>query len=91
MAQVPNQGPAGIAMLRSVKEATWWTMCTGVPRSHMAGANELLGKSDDALIDGTVTKHTRALNPHEPFTVPRSLDGFFRASAEYAPIAYICH
>ena len=42
-------------------------------------------------IDGTVTKHKRALNPHGPHTVPRSLDGFSRASAEYLPIAYICH
>ena len=33
----------------------------------------------------------RALNPHGPFTVLRSLDGFSRASAEYVPIAYICH
>ena len=42
-------------------------------------------------IDGTVTKHKRALNPHGPYTVPRSLDGFSRASAEYSPMAYICH
>ena len=42
-------------------------------------------------IGGTVTKHKRALNPHGPHTVPRSLDGYSRASAEYIPIAYICH
>ena len=42
-------------------------------------------------IEGTVTKHKRALNPHGPYTVPRSLDGFSRASAEYLPMAYICH
>ena len=42
-------------------------------------------------IDGTVTKHKRALNPHGPHTIPRSLVGFSRASAEYIPIAYICH
>ena len=41
--------------------------------------------------DGVLTKHKRALNPHGAFTVPRSLDGFSRASAEYMPIAYICH
>ena len=42
-------------------------------------------------IEGTVTKHKRALNPHGPCTVPRSLHGFSRASSEYIPIAYICH
>ena len=42
-------------------------------------------------IEGTVTKHKRALNPHGPYTVPRSLDGFSRASEEYIPLAYICH
>ena len=42
-------------------------------------------------IEGTVTKHKRALNPHGPYTVPRSLDGFSRASAEYLPMAFICH
>ena len=42
-------------------------------------------------IEGTITKHKRALNPHGPYTVPRSLDGFSRASSEYLPIAHICH
>ena len=42
-------------------------------------------------IEGAVTKHKRALNPHGPHTVPRSLDGYSRASAEYLLIAYICH
>ena len=41
--------------------------------------------------DGVLTKHKRALNPHGAFSVPRSLDGFSRASSEYMPIAYICH
>ena len=41
--------------------------------------------------DGVLTKRKRALNPHGAFTVPRSLDGFSRASSEYMPIAYICH
>ena len=60
-------------------------------------ANQGLGQylSDDKMelvtIEGTVTKHKRALNPHGPHTVPRSLDGFLRASAEYIPMAYICH
>ena len=67
-------------------------------------ANQGLGQylSDDKLvqvshinravtIEGTVTKHKRALNPHGPYTVPRSLDGFSRASTEYIPMAYICH
>ena len=67
-------------------------------------ANQGLGQylSDDKLvqvshinravtIEGTVTKHKRALNPHGPYTVPRSLEGFSRASAEYIPMAYICH
>ena len=41
--------------------------------------------------EGVLTKHKRALNRHGAFTVPRSLDGFSRASSEYMPIAYICH
>ena len=67
-------------------------------------ANQGLGQylSDDKMvlvshinravtIEGAVTKHKRALNPHGPHTVPRSLDGFSRARAEYIPMAYVGH
>ena len=64
------------------------------------GLGQFLGDDKTVLVahinravtyDGVLTKHKRALNPHGTFTVPRSLDGFSRASAEYIPIAYICH
>ena len=64
------------------------------------GLGQFLGDDKTVLVahinravtyDGVLTKHKRALNPHGTFTVPRSLDGFSRASAECIPIAYICH
>ena len=45
----------------------------------------------NTCVEGTMTKHAKILNPYGTFTVPRSLDGFARASSEFVPAALICH
>ena len=42
-------------------------------------------------LDGVATKHKKILNPYGTFTVPRSMDGFARASTEFVPSVLICH
>ena len=45
----------------------------------------------NTTLDGVATKHKKILNPYGTFTVPRSMDGFARASTEFVPAALICH
>ena len=45
----------------------------------------------NTCVEGIMTKHAKILNPYGTFTVPRSLDGFARESAEFVPAALICH
>lgn len=69
------------------------------PELINAWRNEGLGQyfmdekkaSNETRTWGTVAKHQRALNPHGPFTVPCSLDGFSRRKEEYIPVALVCH
>ena len=45
----------------------------------------------NTCIDGIMTKHSKPFNPYGSFTMPRSLDGFARASTEFVPAVLICH
>ena len=45
----------------------------------------------NTCVDGIATKHNKPFNPYGNFTVPRSLDGFARTSAEFVPAVLICH
>ena len=45
----------------------------------------------NTTVDGVATKHKKVLSPYGTFTVPRSMDGFARASTEFVPAALICH
>ena len=38
-----------------------------------------------------MTKHSKPFNPYGTFTMPRSLDGFARASTEFVPAVLTCH
>lgn len=45
----------------------------------------------NTCVDGTATKHNKPFNPCGNFKVPRSLDGFARASTEFVLAVLICH
>ena len=81
-----------------------WPENTTVQTLMNGWANEGLGQyllDDKAIlvthitrnitVDGVATKHKKVLNPYGTFTVPRSMDGFARASTEFVPAALICH